>query len=136
MKTIVADINNLKDVAKAVKESGFYIFLLRGDLASGKTTLVKEFVKLLGNSQEATSPTFLIEQNYGNLVYHYDIYNAGSEKFLSLGLFEEFEKEGYHFIEWADERIESMLKEYEYEYCEIKIKKIENAREYSFRCIN
>ena len=48
------------------------IILLRGDLASGTTTLVKSYVKHLGYKDNVTSPTFSIQSQYGTNIYHYE----------------------------------------------------------------
>ncbi len=108
------------------------IILLRGDLASGKTTLVKAFVKMIGIAEEGSSPTYSVQQVYGDRVYHYDIYNEGVEKFLASGLLEELEKEGYHFIEWGDERLAKILSAYGMGYLTISIEPDKEAREYQF----
>ncbi len=106
------------------------IVLLRGDLASGKTTLVQSFVKFLGLDVEATSPTFSVMNVYDNRVYHYDIYNEGTAKFIESGLLENLELEGYHFIEWADEKLEGILDAYGMESIMIDIQTAKDAREY------
>ncbi len=106
------------------------IFLLRGDLASGKTTLVKAFCKKLGIKDEVSSPTFSILNIYEDKVYHYDIYNKGLKEFLSMGLLETLEEDGYHFIEWADENFEEILKNYGYNYFKISIKPKNGKRVY------
>jgi tRNA threonylcarbamoyladenosine biosynthesis protein TsaE len=87
------------------------VVLLKGDLASGKTTLVKAILGELNIKEEATSPTFSIMIEYENepTVYHYDIYQKGSEDFISSNLWQNILSEGYHFIEWADERVENLL---------------------------
>jgi tRNA threonylcarbamoyladenosine biosynthesis protein TsaE len=106
------------------------IVLLRGDLASGKTTLVKEYIKYLGIDQEVTSPTFSIQSHYGLDIYHYDMYNKTLQEFVSLGLIEEFEKSGIHFVEWGEEDLESILNQYGFDFIIIQINKLENKREY------
>jgi tRNA threonylcarbamoyladenosine biosynthesis protein TsaE len=53
------------------------VIILRGDLAAGKTTFVKKMVKFLGVDDEVTSPTFSIQQCYGDKIFHYDMYNKG-----------------------------------------------------------
>ncbi len=130
---MIRDLNGLDDVNHLIKEKlpmgG--IVLLKGDLASGKTTLVQRFVKFLGVDVEATSPTFSVMNVYGDSVYHYDIYNEGTEKFIESGLLENLEKRGYHFIEWADEKLETILKAYGFEPIMIEIKSLKNKREYS-----
>ena len=110
------------------------IVLLRGDLASGKTTLVKEYVSYLGLSEEVTSPTFSLQSIYSDKVFHYDVYNKSIEEFLALGLLEEFEKNGIHFVEWGDEKLENLLKKLGFEVMVIKIKQLDNKREYE--CIS
>ncbi len=106
------------------------IVILRGDLASGKTTLVKNFVKTLGLDDIVTSPTFSIQSIYSDEIFHYDIYNKTLEEFISLGLLEEFEKSGIHFVEWGDENLEKLLLEYGYEVYNINIEKLEDKRCY------
>jgi tRNA threonylcarbamoyladenosine biosynthesis protein TsaE len=106
------------------------VVLLRGDLASGKTTLVQHFVKQLDKDQVVNSPTFQIQSVYGDSIYHYDIYNKNISQFISMGLLEEFEKPGIHFVEWGDEDLEKILKEYGFEYLTIQIIKKEKSREY------
>ncbi|NPA28789.1 MAG: tRNA (adenosine(37)-N6)-threonylcarbamoyltransferase complex ATPase subunit type 1 TsaE [Epsilonproteobacteria bacterium] len=97
-------------IAEALPPEG--VVFLRGDLAAGKTTLVKALAELKGVSEAVTSPTFSIQQVYGEGLYHYDLYQCPNEKFLALGLLEELEKPGWHLIEWGDEALESLLKEY------------------------
>lgn len=86
------------------------VVILQGDLASGKTTLTQAFARFLGMEEAVTSPTFSLQQRYGEKLYHYDLYNYGFEKFLSLGMVEELEREGYHLIEWGDESLIALLK--------------------------
>jgi len=68
------------------------VVILKGDLAAGKTTLVKAVVKAMGLSDEVTSPTFSLQQRYGENIYHYDMNNHGLEHFISLGMLEELDK--------------------------------------------
>lgn len=86
------------------------VVILQGDLASGKTTLTQNFARYLEMEDAVTSPTFSLQQCYGDRLYHYDLYNYGFEKFLSLGMMEELEREGYHLIEWGDESLIGWLK--------------------------
>ena len=107
-----------------------YIVILRGDLASGKTTLVKNYLKALNLDDLVTSPTFSLQAIYSNNIFHYDVYNKTLNEFISLGMLEEFEKEGTHFVEWGDEKLENLLKDYGYNVILIEIQKKENKRLY------
>ena len=122
----VKNIEDLKKVIECIKNSNKKIILLNGTLGSGKTTLVKEFLKNEGIKEIATSPTFSIQNRYKD-IYHYDVYQKKDE-FLSLGMLEELEKNGYHFIEWGEE-IEDILKMYGFDYLKINIRLNKNIRE-------
>lgn len=106
------------------------IVILRGDLASGKTTFVKSYVKFLGLDDVVTSPTFSLQAIYSGEIFHYDVYNKTLESFISLGMLEEFEKSGVHFVEWGDERLQQLLLDYGYEVILIEIEKKEEKRLY------
>lgn len=107
------------------------VVILQGDLASGKTTLTQAFATFLGLEDAVTSPTFSLQQVYGEHLYHYDLYNYGFEKFLSLGMMEELEYPGYHLIEWGDDSLIGWLKKAGFDYIIVKISKNENGmREY------
>jgi len=128
------DRNSLKKVVKKIYEltdNLDTIVLLRGDLASGKTTFVKEFVSFLKIDEIVTSPTFSIQTIYGENIFHYDIYNKSLEEFISLGLLEEFEKSGIHFVEWGDDRLDDLLSSYGFHTIKIDIEKLENKRRYT-----
>lgn len=136
-KSIVAGMDEIDKVVKWLdKKIGGrdIVVLLQGDLASGKTTLVKEYVSHLGLNEEVTSPTFSLQSIYSDTIFHYDVYNKSIEDFLALGLLEEFEKEGIHFVEWGDEGLKNLLKKLGFEVVTLKIKQIKNKREYE--CIS
>ena len=117
--------NYLKDIL--IEDS---IVILRGDLASGKTTLVKSYLKVLDLPDLVTSPTFSLQAIYSNNIFHYDVYNKTLGEFISLGMIEEFEKKGIHFVEWGDEKLEEILKDYGYKVILIEIEKKDNKRLY------
>lgn len=136
MKEFILGLNELDPVYEEIRsvlgEGG--VIILQGDLAAGKTTLTQGFAKFLGEDEVVTSPTFSLQQCYGERLYHYDLYNKGVDHFLSLGLLEELEKEGYHLIEWGEERLESLLKSAGIDVMRIEIEKLEDKRVY--RCIS
>ena len=107
------------------------VVILKGDLAAGKTTLVKAIVKALGVKDEVTSPTFSLQQCYGDAIYHYDMYNHGLEHFISLGMLEELDKEGLHFVEWGDDKLVEILSASGIPTVVIEIEKVsDDEREY------
>ena len=74
MKILEVSQDSLQQVCEALElKKNRGIYLLEGDLASGKTTLVKQMVQYLGNKSMVTSPTFLLSWDYGGGIYHYDI---------------------------------------------------------------
>ena len=125
------ELNSLLEELNSILEiKGDCIVILRGDLASGKTTLVKSYVKFLGLDDVVTSPTFSLQAIYSDKIFHYDVYNKTLEAFISLGMLEEFEKSGVHFIEWGDEKLQQLLLDYGYEVILVEIEKKENKRLY------
>ena len=132
-KTFELELNKLEELTTYLIEllkDDNYIVILRGDLASGKTTLVKNYVKVLNLDDLVTSPTFSLQAIYSENIFHYDVYNKTLNEFISLGMLEEFEKEGTHFVEWGDEKLEEILKDYGYNVILIEIEKKDNKRLY------
>jgi len=113
---IIASQDELEKVVSYLQESlpSDAIVFLRGDLASGKTTLVQAIAKSRGIEGEVTSPTFSLQHCYGKGLYHYDLYRLEHEAFMALGLFEEFEKEGWHLVEWGSADLETFCLEVGY----------------------
>jgi len=126
----ITEIKQFIQVLKSEINNRDIVVLLRGDLASGKTTLVKNYIDSLGIKEVVTSPTFSLQSIYGENIYHYDVYNKTLSEFVSLGLLEEFEKSGIHFVEWGDEKLENILREYGFDVLIINIEKKEESREY------
>ncbi|CAI6149963.1 MAG TPA: tRNA (adenosine(37)-N6)-threonylcarbamoyltransferase complex ATPase subunit type 1 TsaE [Sulfurimonas sp.] len=119
----------VRQLLKNVKKEG--VIILQGDLAAGKTTLVRAVVKAMGLADIVTSPTFSLQQCYGTSVYHYDLYNHGLDHFLSLGMLEELDKYGLHFVEWGDDSLVELLNSTGIPTTVIKIKKTsDDEREY------
>ena len=132
-RTFELELNKLEELTTYLIEllkDDNYIVILRGDLASGKTTLVKNYLKALNLDDLVTSPTFSLQAIYSENIFHYDVYNKTLNEFISLGMLEEFEKDGTHFIEWGDEKLEEILKDYGYNVILIEIEKKDNKRLY------
>lgn len=132
-----ATLEELPSVAKEIlKQIGNNaILLLYGNLAAGKTTLVSTIVKELGEGV-ATSPTFALQQCYGDKIFHYDFYRVDFNEILSLGLLDEFEKEGLHLVEWADPKLKETLFSAGFKLFELNIQVNDGIREYILKVYN
>ena len=94
-------------LATFIKENNnFLIFYLKGNLGSGKTTLVREILKCLGWSSPVKSPTFSIMEEYiidDIDVYHADLYRLKTlNDFEMIGFEPNFRKRGVLFVEWPE----------------------------------
>jgi tRNA threonylcarbamoyladenosine biosynthesis protein TsaE len=88
------------------------LLLLRGELGTGKTTLVKGIAQALdaAEPEEVTSPTFTLIHEYdGTLdrkpvkLFHIDVYRLESERQLeTLGLDELLTPDAIVLVEWGD----------------------------------
>ena len=81
------------------------VVALTGELGAGKTCFVQGVARGLGVGTHATSPTFVLINEYrGRLpVHHVDAYRTESlGELMDLGLAELFDGEGVTLVEWAD----------------------------------
>lgn len=136
VKEIRAPLDGIHQVVEYLEDvlpSNSIVFL-RGDLAAGKTTLTQAIAKAKGIETEVTSPTFSLQQCYrakdGSTLYHYDLYRLEHEAFMQLGLFEEFEKQGWHMVEWGSDALKAFLEGVGYNVATIDIEPTDEARIY------
>ena len=132
MKKITASLDEIDSVVNYLNEllPTSAIVFLTGDLASGKTTLTKAIAKAKGIESEVTSPTFSLQQCYDENLFHYDLYRIENEEFMELGLFEEFDKEGWHMVEWGDTLLKDFLLGAGYNVFTVTIEPFEEKRTY------
>jgi len=90
------------------------IFLLTGELGTGKTCLTQGIAQGLGIKEYAFSPSFVIIREYhGRLpLYHIDFYRLDNiDEIADLGLEEYFYGKGVCVIEWAEKGLPIMPQE-------------------------
>jgi tRNA threonylcarbamoyladenosine biosynthesis protein TsaE len=84
---------------------GADIYLLSGNLGTGKTHLVQGIAFGLGVKEYACSPSFMIAREYhGRLnLYHLDLYRLDHiEEIVDLGIDDYFRDDAVCAIEWAE----------------------------------
>jgi len=84
---------------------GHDIYLLSGNLGTGKTHLVQGIAFGLGVKEYACSPSFMIAREYhGRLnLYHLDLYRLDHiAEIVDLGIDEYFRDDSVCAIEWAE----------------------------------
>lgn len=102
-----------KKICEALK--GKTIVAFYGEMGAGKTTLIKEICKELGSSDNVTSPTFSLMNEYrtlsGKKIYHFDFYRIKSlAEVYDMGYEDFFFSGNLCFIEWP-EKIKQLLPE-------------------------
>ncbi len=78
---------------------------LVGELGAGKTTFVQGLAEGLGVSKRASSPSYLIVQEYPGPVplFHVDAYRlSNAEELVEIGFEEYLTAGGVVAVEWAD----------------------------------
>lgn len=118
--SIVKDINDIElaalpEVAKEIIASAESekVWIFEGEMGAGKTTLIKELCRQMGVTENTSSPTFSIVNEYlsgkGESIYHFDFYRLKDEtEALDIGVEEYLYSGSYCFIEWPS-KISSIL---------------------------
>ena len=108
---------NLNQLKKASVELKMHInknvILISGEMGVGKTTLIKELLSLYGVTDNVTSPTFSIINEYlidnDEVIYHMDLYRVKDTAELeNIGFFEYVKSRRTCLIEWG-ETIEELI---------------------------
>ncbi len=116
MEIFVHTLDELQAAAKQILSAyaNDRIFLLKGQMGAGKTTLVNALCKALGVTEATSSPTFSIVNEYSSAsgtIFHFDFYRLKKEEeALDLGYEEYFYADAFCFVEWP-EKIENLLPE-------------------------
>ena len=102
-------IYKLSEIEKAsnfvLKNVNRDVILITGEVGTGKTTLIKEYCKLIGVEEIVNSPTYTLINEYQNKsgkIVHMDLYRVEDIKEINeLGLFEYLDK-NIVIIEWPE----------------------------------
>ena len=104
----VVELKDIKVLANdIISASQEKLMVFKGDLGSGKTTLIKALIQSLGIKEQGSSPSFSLINVYENehcKVYHCDLYRLKSyEEALDIGLEDYLADEvSWCFIEWPE----------------------------------
>ncbi|MFM6937828.1 MAG: tRNA (adenosine(37)-N6)-threonylcarbamoyltransferase complex ATPase subunit type 1 TsaE [Aquirufa sp.] len=84
------------------------VWLFRGQMGAGKTTLSKELLKQLGVAENVQSPTFSLVNEYqtksGKIVYHFDLYRLKNiQEAVAIGIEEYLDSGRICLIEWPEQ---------------------------------
>ena len=103
-------LENISNAANQLLEAinlGPKIWLFRGEMGAGKTTLVKEIVQHLKIKSIVQSPTFSLVNPYetesGEIMYHFDLYRLENvHEAIDIGIEEYLDSGHLCFIEWPE----------------------------------
>lgn len=109
LKYRLDDVENVAE--KLIQKVSSRVLLFNGPMGTGKTTLIKAIVKVLGSSDEVSSPTFSIVNEYhsnSGRIYHFDLYRLESfNEALDFGIEDYLNSGAWCLIEWP-----TILKDY------------------------
>jgi tRNA threonylcarbamoyladenosine biosynthesis protein TsaE len=91
------------------------VVALAGGMGAGKTALTKALCRTLGVTENVSSPTFALVNEYrdaaGKPVFHFDFYRIQSlQEAMDIGVDEYFYSGSFCFVEWP-EKILNLLPE-------------------------
>lgn len=134
MQFTIHQLEEWKDIVnQIIPNLQHNILLLKGNLGAGKTTFSQFLLKELGSSDEISSPTYSIVNEYDTAkgkVFHFDLYRLKSvEEAYDFGI-EEYLDNGYlSIIEWPEIYTDELEG---YDFHEMIITNTESGREIEF----
>lgn len=84
------------------------VWLFRGQMGAGKTTLIKEITRQLGVEGHVQSPTFALVNEYARPndsdIYHFDLYRLkNAQEALNIGIEDYLDSGKICLIEWPEQ---------------------------------
>lgn len=111
-------VNNPGELPAAARKlipllNGAGVVALYGGMGAGKTTLVSALMREMGSSDDVSSPTFALVNDYvsgeGRRIHHFDFYRIDDvREAFDLGYEEYFYSGELCLVEWP-EKIEDLL---------------------------
>lgn len=106
---LIFDLEDIGEAATAILKhtAGKTVYALKGEIGSGKTTLINALCKALGVRDNVSSPTFSIINQYtnqeGQPVFHMDMYRLKDEQeAIHAGVEDSLYSGHTCFVEWPE----------------------------------
>lgn len=104
---VISSVTQLAKVAEQVLHAseGRRIFAFSGEMGAGKTTLIAALCHALGVTDQVSSPTFAIINEYQGVerISHLDLFRLKTmEEALAIGIEDYLSEKEYLFIEWPE----------------------------------
>jgi tRNA threonylcarbamoyladenosine biosynthesis protein TsaE len=127
---ITFSLEEIQDVAQKILTTANLkkVITFEASMGVGKTTLIKALVKELNVTDNSSSPTFSIVNEYRTAalepIYHFDLYRLNNEiEGYDMGLDEYFYSGNWCFIEWP-EKTPNLIP---IDHAKIILKEVENG---------
>lgn len=107
MEWTVNNLDEWQQVAEKVSQLLKHnILLLKGNLGAGKTTFTKFLLKTLGSTDEVSSPTYAIVNEYTapqGSIFHFDLYRMKTvDEVYDIGMDEYLDRAWLCIVEWPE----------------------------------
>ena len=98
------DLDSISIIASQLIQLNQKIMVFDAPMGAGKTTLIKEICKQLGSTDNFSSPTYQLVNEYvfsTGKIYHFDLYRLKTlEELVSIGFEDYINTNNYCLIEW------------------------------------